>query len=241
MSNSTSSAAYFCKTTEVEDFLKEYIRFRKKVLNVPEPEEEDEDHTQNGKNPYRRAKFSEASTVSEDAKPKDLTSLSDCEDNLLNVAVQMTMENDLHLDAFISLVDSYDLMVKENPEMDHLEFKLAEILKNAKITRRKFPVIEDRVDIEWSKKLAHEIKYQRQTKDIRELFTSQQNKVFEFRPPIISGLNIIFGVALTFIGAYSISGSLGVKDPLHRTLIGIAFSFVALIVDTVLYLLRPNV
>ncbi|UKJ90116.2 hypothetical protein MACJ_001046 [Theileria orientalis] len=185
MTSSTSSAAYFCKTTEVEDFLKEFIRFRKKVLSVPGPEEEEEDHTQNDKNPYRRVRFTEASTASEDSTLEDLTSLSDSEDNLLNVAVQMTLENDLHLDAFISLVGSYDLMVKENPEMEHLEFKLAEILKNAKITRRKFPVIEDRVDIEWSKKLAHEIKYQRQTKDIRELFTSQQNKVFEFRPPIM--------------------------------------------------------
>nr|PVC50234.1 hypothetical protein MACL_00002420 [Theileria orientalis] len=185
MSTSTSSAAYFCKTTEVEDFLKEYLRFRRKVLSLPEPEEEEEEHTQNGKNPYRRARFSEASTASEDAKPEDLTDPPDLEDNLLNVAAQMTLENDLHLDAFISLVDSYDLMVRENPEMEHVEFKLADILKNAKITRRKFPVIEDRVDIEWSKKLAHEIKYQRQTRDIRELFTSQQTKVFEFRPPIV--------------------------------------------------------
>ncbi|EAN32370.2 Endoplasmic reticulum-based factor for assembly of V-ATPase family protein [Theileria parva strain Muguga] len=259
MNSSTNSAAYFSKTTEVVDFLDEFIRFRKKVLSSSDTNVSDFPLPNR---PYRRSKFlnsPKGSKPSDDPElngvhtddhkdhdtfnelkpaPEDLNDSN--QDNLLNVALQMSSDDELHLDAFISLVDAYYSMVLEFPSLDHSEFELSEVLKNAKITNRKFPKIENRIDIEWSKKTAHELKYQRLIKDIKELLVPSQTRFSEYKPPIISGLNIFFGVALTFIGSYSISGFLGLKDPLYKSLIGVVASFIALVVDTVLYLMKPT-
>ncbi|XP_952622.1 uncharacterized protein TA15000 [Theileria annulata] len=275
MNSCTSSAAYFGKTSEVTEFLDEFIRFRKKILSSSDTPVSDFSVPNH---PYRRSKFLNSSKPSDDPKLNGVHTNQDIhndsfkepeslsrdhgsnQDNLLCVALQMSVDDELHLDAFISLVDAYYSMVQEFPDLDHSEFELGEILKNAKITNRKFPKIENRIDIEWSKKTAHELKYQLLIKDIKELLVPSQTRFSDFKPPIMlvfkififfsSGLNIFFGVALTFIGSYSISGFLGVKDPLYvcfffltfvqRSLIGVVSSFIALVVDTVLYLMKPS-
>ncbi|AFZ78969.1 hypothetical protein BEWA_018120 [Theileria equi strain WA] len=172
MTYTKRSAAYFAKTEAVTEFLVEFVRVRKAFLDSNKKE------CAGRNSPYRRSKS--AKRGGKNLSHRDDHDLHN--DNLSNVATQMLADSDIHLDAFISLVAAYGAMEKEQAKIQ--KFELSKILRNTRITHRKFPKVEHGYDIATSKRIAQELEYQRQTKDIREAFSSKTN-LHEFKPPIM--------------------------------------------------------
>ncbi|ORM41785.1 uncharacterized protein BXIN_0600 [Babesia sp. Xinjiang] len=228
------SAAYFLRTTEVDEFLSEFARVRSwyitNVYNV-------ERRKRNGdyELPYRRQPPKNGPNSDHNGETLN--------DSMLDAAKEMANGDSIHLDAFIRLVVAHNEVVDalDNKACDVVQprrFELHEIMKNAKISDRKVPKHTEAMDSKSVLRAADEKRYQRLVADVNEKFRTSDVKVGKFKPPIIGGANAIFGVVLTFIGGYSIAGALGVKDNLKKAIIGTVFASAALLVDTLLFLMR---
>ncbi|KAK1937260.1 hypothetical protein X943_000544 [Babesia divergens] len=233
MGNLPRSAAYFSRTPEVDEFLSEFIRVRNWYITHLGKAVED----RGSERPYRRSNKRKIANSTDSKRNPD--------DDLLAVAKEMSEGDAIHLDAFIALVVSYDDLLNEldRKACNNLKpksFELYKIMKDATIKERKASLPPQDDDLKSALREAEEKRYQRLVADVREQLQDKATRVAGMKPPIIGGLNAFFGVALTFVGAFSIAGALGVKDNVKKAIIGIIASFMALLVDTLLFLMRSG-
>ncbi|EDO08611.2 Endoplasmic reticulum-based factor for assembly of V-ATPase family protein [Babesia bovis T2Bo] len=225
------SAVYFVRTPEVDEFLEEFIRVRSWHIleNMGTSQSTGKDTSLV---PRRR-------NVDTNSDDKDEVLV----DDMLDVAKEMSHGSSIHLDAFISLVVNHNefIDVLTNEEYDAIKpkrFKLYEIMKNTSITDRKIPKPRESTDLQSVLREAEERRYQRLVSNVQSKFKSTKSEVSAYKPPIIGGANAIFGVILTFIGGYSVAGVVGVKDNMMKAIIATVCASAALIVDTILFLMR---
>nr|BAN64426.1 hypothetical protein [Babesia bovis] len=225
------SAVYFVRTPEVDEFLEEFIRVRSWHIleNMGTSQSTGKDTSLV---PRRR-------NVDTNSDDKDEV----LEDDMLDVAKEMSHGSSIHLDAFISLVVNHNefIDVLTNEEYDAIKpkrFKLYEIMKNTSITDRKIPKPRESTDLQSVLREAEERRYQRLVSNVQSKFKSTKSEVSAYKPSIIGGGNAIFGVILTFIGGYSVAGVVGVKDNMMKAIIATVCASAALIVDTILFLMK---
>ncbi|GIX63520.1 peptidylprolyl isomerase [Babesia caballi] len=185
------SAAYFVRTPEVDEFLREFARVRRWHLGgagvAAETEEAESESV-----PYRR-RGSKGRSAGDRANEAAVTELADDvpADDMLAAAQVMLKGSCIHLDAFISLVVAHNTLVDkiereaagDGPQPRR--FELHEIMKNARIKDRKVPNPVEGDDLQSILRAAEEQRYQRLVADVNKKFDTNSTKVVQFKPPIM--------------------------------------------------------
>ncbi|KAK2195315.1 hypothetical protein BdWA1_002990 [Babesia duncani] len=214
MGSVVESAVYFNRTQNVDEFLDEFIRIRGLVSA--------------DKNPIKKKLFS--NKTGDDS----VYNRKNKKENPESVEI----EDIIQMSTYDKTVNEMDAKTKQG--VNPLQFDLAQVLKDTQIKRSITKPVTNINPRMLDLREIEEKRYQRMVQDISHSFNKNSPQAKEFKPPIIAGSNIFFGVGLTFFGAYSLAGLVGIDDALHRSLIGIACSFITLIVDTALFILRSN-
>ncbi|CDR93834.1 hypothetical protein, conserved [Babesia bigemina] len=233
MGRSGNSAAYFERTPEVDEFLGEFVRVRTRYL-LETARAAKILRSRAAEAPYRR--LSELNPVAshEDDVPND---------EMIDAAREMEKGKSINLDAFIRLVvshhelcDSFD--DNTNAAIQPRRFELYQIMMNTTIKNRKALKLVDATDLKSALREAEERRYQRLVADVSKKLKRDDKTSRPYRPPIIGGINAIVGVFLVFVGAYSVAGVIGVKDVVKRAVIAAFMASAALLVDTLLFVMR---